>query len=96
MNQQTQATETAQNGQPNTRRQLSTQQIMTLKEHKYEWQCDTCEHTIPAKLDQIEAVPWFIVRHLMMIHRRTADQVISKEPSLTQEVRTYCADMRIK
>ena len=92
----TQLIDTAQNGRPSTRRQLSTQQIMALKEHDYEWRCDKCKHAIPTRLDQIEAVPWLIVRHLLGVHGMTVGDLVEDEPCLTREVRTYCADMRIR
>lgn len=74
---------------------LSTQQIVSLKAQRYGWSCDRCGYSIPIPLDQVEVIPWFIVRHLLGVHQMTPADIAEAEPCLLGEVRDYCAQMGI-
>ena len=44
-------------------------------------------------MDQIEAIPFFIVRHTLKNHGVAPEAVVVMEPSLAHEVEEYCGGM---
>ena len=76
--------------------ELTAAQLMKLKTRRHVWCCPGCDHAIPFGTDQIEAVPFFIVRHVLRSHDIQPDRIIQAEPTLTDEVRAYCRQMGIR
>ena len=73
----------------------SAEEIMVWKTHGQKWCCprDGCDFVARFRMDELDAVPFLIVHHLIKAHGLTSSEVIEAEPSLGQEVRDYCRAM---
>ncbi len=70
-------------------------QVMMLKTQWHVWHCphNGCQHTLRFKVDQVESIPFFIIRHLLREHRLEPEAIIAMEPALANEVCEYCRSM---
>lgn len=68
--------------------------VMELKQAVFVWSCPGCVHVYRFKADQVDAIPFFIVRHLMREHGIAAGRIVAVEPALAAEVQAYCRVMR--
>jgi hypothetical protein len=70
---------------------------MSLMSSTLDWRCERRRrsHSISFSLDQIEAVPFLIVRHMVKDHGMTPEAVGEEEPCLAGEVEAYCREMGV-
>ena len=73
--------------------EVTAAQVIQMQTHTHVWRCPDCDHQLRFTVDEIDAIPFFIVRHLLRIHDIEPDRVITAEPSLSAEVREYCRTM---
>ena len=64
--------------------------VMSMRRQTYRWSCPGCPHRFRFKIDQIEAVPFFIIRHLIREHGIQPSRIAAVEPCLADEARAYC------
>lgn len=76
-------------------RRLSIREIVALRPKLLKWSCwiRGCDHRFRFRLDELEAAPFLVIRHLIRDHGMTPAEVIETEPILAQEVRDYCRSM---
>ena len=67
---------------------LTTDSLVELMNTPYKWCCGerTCRHFIRFTLDQLDAIPFLIVRHLEKIHGMTREQIEEVQPALKKEI----------
>lgn len=72
-------------------KELTTEEIMALTTKQLRWRCrmDGCSYRFRIRLDQMDAAPFFIVRHLVREHGLRPWQIAEAEPSLADEVAEY-------
>lgn len=77
---------------------LSTEEIMALTTKRLRWCCwmDGCSYRFRIRLDQMDAMPFFIVRHLVKDHGLRSWEIIAAEHSLADEVRKYVESVGIE
>ena len=77
---------------------LTISQIVALASRALDWRCEknACNHRIPISLDQVEAVPFLIVRHMVKDHGMRPEEVVDQEPALGKEVEEYCRGMGVR
>jgi hypothetical protein len=68
--------------------------LMQLKRRVYVWACLGCTWRMRFAADQIGAVPFLVVRHLVRDHEIAATRIAVAEPALADEVQDYCRQMR--
>ena len=76
-------------------RRLTTSEVVRMVSDALEWRCEStgCDHALRFQVDQIEAIAFFIVRHMLKDHGMTPEEVVEAEPSLAHEVEEYCREM---
>ena len=74
---------------------LTTPEVIRMVRDTLEWACREkgCKHGLRFPVDQIEAIPFFIVRHMVKDHGVAPEAVADMEPSLAGEVEEYCGGM---
>jgi hypothetical protein len=67
---------------------LTTEELVDLSGKPYKWCCGQphCRHFIRFTLDQLDAIPFLIVRHLEKIHQMTHEQIEDAQPALKKEI----------
>jgi len=72
---------------------IDARSLMHIRLQTYRWSCPGCTHRLRFSIDQIEAIPFFIIRHLVREHGIRAGLIAAVEPSLADEAREYCRQM---
>lgn len=74
---------------------LTTSRVLQLATRRFEWRCEKegCGHVIPFSVEQIDAIPFLMVRHMLKDHSMTPTQVVGTAPTLASEVDDYCRRM---
>ena len=77
---------------------LTTSEVVRMVRGMFEWRCSEkgCKHRLQFPLDQIGAIPFFIVRHMLKDHGMMPDAVVDREPALAREVEEYCREMGVR
>jgi hypothetical protein len=90
------ASTTASERAPEQLQRCTAGQVMALKAQMHAWRCphNGCQHELRFKLDQVESIPFFIVRHLLRMHGLRPQAIIGMEPALSEEVHEYCRVMK--
>ena len=83
---------------PMPEQRVMTSEVMALKHQRYKWCCwmHRCNHAIPFRGDELDAVPFLIVRHFINDHGLLPDAVAPLEPVLADEVAIYCKTVDMK
>ncbi len=76
---------------------MTTAQVVALHRNIHEWCCGVvgCGFRMGVKLDQVDAISWLIVRHLIRVHGMSATEIVECDPCLASEVRVYCAQFHL-
>ena len=79
-------------------KELSTEEITALTTKRLRWCCwmAGCSYRFRVRLDQMDAMPFFIVRHLVKDHGLRSWEIIAAEPLLADEVRKYVESVGIE
>ena len=81
-----------------TARRLTTCQVVELRSVVLEWPCEArgCKHVLRFPADQVDAIPFFIVRHMLKDHGMRTEEVVDMEPSMSGDVDAYCRQMEVR
>ena len=76
---------------------MTTSEVVRMVGGMLEWACREkgCKHGLRFPPDQIEAIPFFIVRHMLKDHGVAPAALAEMEPSLAGEVEEYCGGMGV-
>ena len=77
---------------------LTAAQVVSLMSRTLEWRCrrKDCSYALRFPLHQIDAIPFFIVRHMLEDHGVKPEEVVDTEPALAKEVEEYCRELGVR
>jgi len=83
---------------PGSEQEVNAEEITRMLTQAFVWRCSRtrCEDRVWFTGNQIEAVPFLIVRHLLRAHGLRTEQIVAAEPLLRDAVSDYCRRMGLR